>query len=200
MLARPPSDPMAQPQRQSCDRCYKQKLRCTRENVSEEKACDRCSRKGVPCVYSLSLPKGRPSLKRLADESAANEAAGLRRSSAPELREAQAQTAASPTEVMHPACKPTYLLTLPCQSRSVWVLTMSNTKLLVPALSQTWPSSHSYLIQPRASVRIGFGTPMPAMTLVHGSISLRRTMVNCVRTGATKAMKSSTLSRCLQET
>ncbi|ROW00107.1 hypothetical protein VSDG_03468 [Cytospora chrysosperma] len=103
MLAHPSSDPMAQPQRQSCDRCYKQKLRCTRENVGEDKVCDRCSRKGVPCVYSSSLPKGRPSLQRQAEESAANEAAGLRRSSESELREAQAQTASSPTEVMHPA-------------------------------------------------------------------------------------------------
>lgn len=104
MLAHPPSDPTAQPQRQSCDRCYKQKLRCTRENVGEDKVCDRCSRKGVPCIYSSSLPKGRPSLQRQAEESAANEAAGLlRRSSESEIREAPAQTAASPTEVMHPA-------------------------------------------------------------------------------------------------
>lgn len=66
-----------------CDRCYKQK---------EDKVCDRCSRKGAPCIYSSSLPKGRPSLQRQAEESAANEAAGLRRSAEPELHEAQAQT------------------------------------------------------------------------------------------------------------
>lgn len=63
-----PSAPPAPPPRQSCDRCHKQKLRCTRENNSEGGVCDRCFRKRVQCVYSFSLPKGRPSLYRLPDE------------------------------------------------------------------------------------------------------------------------------------
>jgi hypothetical protein len=56
-------------QRQSCDRCHKQKLRCTRENKGNGGVCDRCLRRQAQCVYSFSLPKGRPSLYRLADES-----------------------------------------------------------------------------------------------------------------------------------
>ena len=67
-----PSAPSAPPQRQSCDRCHKQKLRCTRENNREGGICDRCSRKRVQCVYSFSLPKGRPSVYRLPDDATAN--------------------------------------------------------------------------------------------------------------------------------
>ena len=57
------------PQRQSCDRCHKQKLRCTRSKNSEGGVCDRCLSKRTQCVYSFSLPKGRPSLHRPADGS-----------------------------------------------------------------------------------------------------------------------------------
>ena len=67
-----PSAPPALPQRQSCDRCHKQKLRCTRENNRDGGVCDRCSRKRVQCVYSFSLPKGRPSVYRLPDEATTN--------------------------------------------------------------------------------------------------------------------------------
>lgn len=55
-------------QRQSCDRCHKQKLRCTRNKNNNSGVCDRCMSKRAQCVYSLSLPKGRPSLHRLAVE------------------------------------------------------------------------------------------------------------------------------------
>ncbi|KAI1312183.1 hypothetical protein F5Y03DRAFT_341652 [Xylaria venustula] len=47
--------------RQSCDRCHSQKLRCPRVN-NKLAACERCLRKGVPCEYSSSRPKGRPSV------------------------------------------------------------------------------------------------------------------------------------------
>lgn len=46
--------------RQSCDRCHRQKLRCTRATNSHG-ACQRCQRRGTRCTYSASLPKGRPS-------------------------------------------------------------------------------------------------------------------------------------------
>ena len=63
--------PPLPPQRQSCDRCHRQKLRCTREkNCNGGGVCDRCLGKRVQCVYSFSLPKGRPSSFRRADESA----------------------------------------------------------------------------------------------------------------------------------
>lgn len=52
--------------RQSCDRCHGQKLRCTRTgNNNNTGACDRCIRRRAQCVYSASLPKGRPSMNRL---------------------------------------------------------------------------------------------------------------------------------------
>jgi len=62
------------PQRQSCDRCHKQKLRCIRNKNQNGGVCDRCLSKRAQCVYSYSLPKGRPSLHRLADESNGNAA------------------------------------------------------------------------------------------------------------------------------
>lgn len=49
------------PMRQSCDRCHGQKLRCQRTGDSDTGACQRCIRQGSQCVYSTSLPKGRPS-------------------------------------------------------------------------------------------------------------------------------------------
>ncbi|KAF3766637.1 hypothetical protein M406DRAFT_327767 [Cryphonectria parasitica EP155] len=55
------------PRRQSCDRCHGQKLRCIRPYNRKSGTCERCLRKGVVCVYSSSLPKGRPSLYRLSD-------------------------------------------------------------------------------------------------------------------------------------
>ncbi|KAL7935506.1 hypothetical protein V8C35DRAFT_299654 [Trichoderma chlorosporum] len=51
--------------RQSCDRCHGQKLRCTRASGSNTGACNRCLRQNAQCVYSFSLPKGRPSMYRL---------------------------------------------------------------------------------------------------------------------------------------
>ncbi|KAI0172763.1 hypothetical protein GGR52DRAFT_545984 [Hypoxylon sp. FL1284] len=55
------------PRRQSCDRCHGQKLRCTRLDNRKTGSCERCLRSGTPCVYSSSLPKGRPSLYRLSE-------------------------------------------------------------------------------------------------------------------------------------
>ncbi|KAK3988687.1 hypothetical protein QBC44DRAFT_370730 [Cladorrhinum sp. PSN332] len=49
------------PMRQSCDRCHGQKLRCQRSGDRDTGACQRCIRQGSQCVYSTSLPKGRPS-------------------------------------------------------------------------------------------------------------------------------------------
>ena len=60
----PPTAPSGPPQRQSCDRCHKQKLRCIRNKNTNSGVCDRCLSKRAQCVYSLSLPKGRPSLHR----------------------------------------------------------------------------------------------------------------------------------------
>ncbi|KAL6818062.1 hypothetical protein GGI42DRAFT_309266 [Trichoderma sp. SZMC 28013] len=51
--------------RQSCDRCHGQKLRCTRASGSNTGVCNRCLRQNARCVYSFSLPKGRPSMYRL---------------------------------------------------------------------------------------------------------------------------------------
>lgn len=61
--------------RQSCDRCHGQKLRCVRDHAStnassgvagdQKGTCQRCSRLRMKCVYSLSAPKGRPSIYRI---------------------------------------------------------------------------------------------------------------------------------------
>ncbi|KAF2678707.1 hypothetical protein K458DRAFT_435701 [Lentithecium fluviatile CBS 122367] len=67
----PTSGSTGTPQRQSCDRCHKQKLRCIR-NKSNGDVCDRCFAKRATCVYSSSLPKGRPSLRRLTVEGTNN--------------------------------------------------------------------------------------------------------------------------------
>ncbi|KUJ07544.1 uncharacterized protein LY89DRAFT_357007 [Mollisia scopiformis] len=53
------------PRRQSCDRCHAQKLRCSRQGTGSGDRCTRCSRQNAECVYSTSLPKGRPSAHRL---------------------------------------------------------------------------------------------------------------------------------------
>ncbi|PGH21387.1 hypothetical protein AJ80_03304 [Polytolypa hystricis UAMH7299] len=85
------------PRRQSCDRCHGQKLRCTRTGNSETGACNRCLRHGAQCVYSFSLPKGRPSMYRLADTSTtapSNPSAMTTASATPdETRQQRAHTA-----------------------------------------------------------------------------------------------------------
>ncbi|KIN06914.1 hypothetical protein OIDMADRAFT_46831 [Oidiodendron maius Zn] len=53
------------PKRQSCDRCYVQKLRCSRQGPGGGDQCARCFRQNAACVYSARLPKGRrPSTHR----------------------------------------------------------------------------------------------------------------------------------------
>lgn len=48
-----------QQQRQACDRCHGQKLRCHR-GVKPSGACQRCARAGEKCTYSPPLRLGRP--------------------------------------------------------------------------------------------------------------------------------------------
>ena len=67
----PTSNAATPPRRQSCNRCHGQKLRCTRATNGETGACNRCLRQGAQCLYSSSLPKGRPSIYRLAGASPA---------------------------------------------------------------------------------------------------------------------------------
>ncbi|KFZ11391.1 hypothetical protein V502_07565 [Pseudogymnoascus sp. VKM F-4520 (FW-2644)] len=67
----PTSNAATPPRRQSCNRCHGQKLRCTRATNSEMGACNRCLRQGAQCLYSSGLPKGRPSIYRLAGASPA---------------------------------------------------------------------------------------------------------------------------------
>ncbi|KAF4119348.1 GAL4 [Geosmithia morbida] len=54
--------------RQSCDRCHGQKLRCTRSGNCDTGACNRCLRQDAQCVYSFSLPRGRPSRYRTSEQ------------------------------------------------------------------------------------------------------------------------------------
>ncbi|KAI4087022.1 MAG: hypothetical protein LQ344_007079 [Seirophora lacunosa] len=77
--------PATAKKRQSCDRCHGQKLRCIRAGNSEADACNRCLRQGAHCVYSSSLPKGRPNIYRIADTSTAPSNPSATTPSAPEL-------------------------------------------------------------------------------------------------------------------
>jgi hypothetical protein len=77
MLPKSNTAAAALPQRQSCDRCHRQKLRCIR-NKDNTDVCDRCLSKGAQCVFSSSMPKGRPStnsrsVRRLTMEAKTNE-------------------------------------------------------------------------------------------------------------------------------
>jgi hypothetical protein len=55
--------PVADPAlRKSCDRCYSQKLKCSKTDISPD-CCVRCARAGVACFYSTRL--ARQSQKRL---------------------------------------------------------------------------------------------------------------------------------------
>ncbi|KKK17012.1 hypothetical protein ARAM_003404 [Aspergillus rambellii] len=82
--SRPHATAAPPPMRQSCDRCHKQKVRCTRTGNNNTGACDRCLSKRAQCVYSSSLPKGRPSLYRFADDdSPGRDMAGPAESPAP---------------------------------------------------------------------------------------------------------------------
>lgn len=45
--------------RSACDRCREHKLRCLRDNSSQE-PCRRCSRAGASCITGQALPPGRP--------------------------------------------------------------------------------------------------------------------------------------------
>lgn len=53
----------ASSKRLSCDRCYAQKLRCSRQTSNNGETCVRCLRRGAECIYSTRLPKGRPRAK-----------------------------------------------------------------------------------------------------------------------------------------
>ncbi|KAL9040733.1 MAG: hypothetical protein Q9180_001729 [Flavoplaca navasiana] len=61
------NSPVTAKKRQSCDRCHGQKLRCIRVGSNEADACNRCLRQGAHCLYSHSLPKGRPNMYRTPD-------------------------------------------------------------------------------------------------------------------------------------
>lgn len=62
--------------RQSCDRCRNHKLRCERAGDTDTGACARCIRQNSQCVYSHSLPKGRPNQYRLAEKAEQNSSTG----------------------------------------------------------------------------------------------------------------------------
>ncbi|KAJ5124080.1 uncharacterized protein N7515_007905 [Penicillium bovifimosum] len=81
--------------RQSCDRCHGQKLRCTRASNDETGACIRCRRQGAQCIYSSSLPKGRPSMYRLDGPSSDSTTLPQVARPKPRSRQAPAVTASS---------------------------------------------------------------------------------------------------------
>ncbi|KAL3291277.1 C6 zinc finger domain-containing protein [Colletotrichum asianum] len=46
--------------RSACERCRRQKLRCSRQDTEEEARCSRCARLGFPCVAGQRRRIGRP--------------------------------------------------------------------------------------------------------------------------------------------
>ena len=68
--------------------------------------CDRCSRKGTPCSYSSSLPKGRPSLYRLDEGPVEPEPKGLSK-----LRASSTSTEATPPTPITPPIPPVLSVT-----------------------------------------------------------------------------------------
>jgi len=56
------------PRRLACDRCRRQKLRCSRERIDSE-SCNRCLRANLECTDRQPLPMGRPNKRWVPDES-----------------------------------------------------------------------------------------------------------------------------------
>ncbi|KAK8016711.1 hypothetical protein PG993_014900 [Apiospora rasikravindrae] len=93
-MEQPSNSPAARvSMRQSCDRCHSQKLRCTRPCGGDRGACNRCLRQGAQCVYSFSLPKGRPSMYR----SSESRGSATRRSRSPRDEQLRPVIMAMPT-------------------------------------------------------------------------------------------------------
>ncbi|EPE33796.1 Zn2/Cys6 DNA-binding protein [Glarea lozoyensis ATCC 20868] len=60
-----------QPRRLACDRCRKQKLRCTRDRMDSE-SCHRCSRANLECMDRPPMQMGRRNKHGISDELATN--------------------------------------------------------------------------------------------------------------------------------
>ena len=60
--------------RRACDRCRRHKLRCPRNDLSNHDSCSRCLNAGAQCIYSPSLPTGRPAAGLSATRKAAAQA------------------------------------------------------------------------------------------------------------------------------
>ncbi|KAF9740449.1 hypothetical protein PMIN06_003016 [Paraphaeosphaeria minitans] len=121
MIPRSNTAAAAPPQRQSCDRCHRQKLRCIR-NKDNSDVCDRCLSKGAQCVFSSPLPKGRPSsnsrsLRRLTMETKTNV---VPQTSAPEVAPQVLTSCSSAPDRMAPKILPQPMETPIDISLSTW--------------------------------------------------------------------------------
>ncbi|KAF2444604.1 hypothetical protein P171DRAFT_520737 [Karstenula rhodostoma CBS 690.94] len=121
MIPRSNSAAAAPPQRQSCDRCHRQKLRCIR-NKDNGDVCDRCLSKGAQCVFSSSLPKGRPSsnsrtVRRLTLEA---KTTGISEASTPEVAPQILTTGPSSSERTVPKILPQLMEDPMSISMSTW--------------------------------------------------------------------------------
>lgn len=121
--------------RLSCDRCHGQKLRCIRPSLSDSNACNRCLRQGAQCVYSSSLPKGRPNTYRLSNASTATFTSSAVTPVSPRLRHrrrSNSQTTLAPTDA-------TTNLTMSEDASLNGSIDTSET-ISVPAALSPWPS------------------------------------------------------------
>ncbi|PHH52800.1 Fusaric acid cluster transcription factor FUB10 [Ceratocystis fimbriata CBS 114723] len=71
----PPIAPHPNQRRSACERCRRQKLKCSRQNAANQSRCQRCARLGFECVGGRQRKVGRPSRSDVAAAAAAAAAA-----------------------------------------------------------------------------------------------------------------------------
>ncbi|KAL1897817.1 hypothetical protein Cpir12675_002161 [Ceratocystis pirilliformis] len=67
----PPTAPHPNQRRSACERCRRQKLKCSRQNAANQPRCQRCARLGFECVEGRQRKIGRPSRSDVAAAAAA---------------------------------------------------------------------------------------------------------------------------------
>ncbi|KAL5606489.1 hypothetical protein BROUX41_002895 [Berkeleyomyces rouxiae] len=66
-----PKAPHPNQRRSACERCRRQKLRCSRQNAANQARCQRCARLGFECIEGRQRKIGRPSRSDIAAAAAA---------------------------------------------------------------------------------------------------------------------------------
>ncbi|KAL2889942.1 Fusaric acid cluster transcription factor FUB10 [Ceratocystis lukuohia] len=94
----PPTAPHPNQRRSACERCRRQKLKCSKQDAANQPRCQRCARLGFECVEGRQRKIGRPSRSDVAAAAAAS-------SSSASSSANVAATASSATSVILNAAK-----------------------------------------------------------------------------------------------